>query len=824
MGTRKAKKTPASPATPPQKAADADKHTAAASNNPLPPSSSSSASSSVVSVPVPKSVTPKRSLLAESLSNAALQQPPLDAERRSSGYGSLGKTLGLAAIASQMNDPASRSSSPSPPKPGTSPRVIPAGSASGSNFGSYISRGRAAGGAGNGGGAAAGSVGGSFSRQAFGTPRSFTPSPMRAGIITGRGSPRPRPDLAEDRELTESEVARLVAEHLVLPDNNDGSGDGNGGLKGASPHGSFVGTVSHNLLGGEVTRDIYQWTERRENPAHRRRNSEPDIRDAAQHLDIQDGGTGIVGGGGGVGGVPRASELREPGVFRRHFVQTQAQRSGRALPSNIVTRNFLDFLALYGFYGGDVFPEDEDDEEDDGGPDGRGDVASIHTGSRTFGDLDDDAAAAAFSASSLLETQPLMPRSRTPSVAALHGGTSNRKAFFMVLKAFVGTGVLFLPKAFANGGMGFSLVCLVIIGSLTLHCMLLLVETSRKLGGSFGDIGEHLYGQWMRQLVLGSIALSQAGFCCAYYIFIAQNLRDFLMVVSDCRLVWPDWVFIALQLAVYVPLSWVRKIKHFSITSLVADVFILVGLAYILYLDITTIATRGIATDFVWFNNQSFPLFVGTAMFAFEGICLILPIGESMKRPEQFGKVLCACTALIGAIFFSVGAAGYATFGAQVETVVFLNLPPGAPTQLVQLVYALAIVLSFPLTVYPTIRITEHALLGARDGKHDAAVKWLKNGFRAALVAVLGLVAWFGADNLDKFVALVGCFACIPLSFIYPSLFHWHVASTRLERVKDAALVGFGIVAMVYTTMITLGEWVGGEPDRPVDRCLGVGH
>ncbi|KAJ3148076.1 neutral amino acid transporter [Geranomyces variabilis] len=789
MGTRKGKK--AAPDSGPTKK-EAEKQSSAAQET-----SSSASTAAAASVPVPKTITPKRSLLAESLSNATLQPPP-DVVKRA-GYGSLGKTLGLSAIASQTDDPSSRSGTPSPPKAGTSPRGIPASSDRNSgNFGSYISRGRAsaAGGGGGGGGA------GSFSRQVFGTPRSFTPSPMRAGIITGRGSPRPRPEFAEDRELTESEVARLVAEHLVLPD--DGGGDDYGAAKGASPHGSFAGTVSHNLLGGEVTRDIYQWTERRENPAHRRRNSEPDIRDAA-HQHHHDGSEG------GADGVPRASELREPGVFRRHFVQTQAQRSGRALPSNVVTRNFLDFLALYGFYGGDVFPEDEDDD---------GDVGSIHTGGRTLGDIENDAALS----SSPLETQPLMPRSRTPSVAALHGGTSNRKAFFMVLKAFVGTGVLFLPKAFANGGMGFSLVSLVIIGSLTLHCMLLLVETSRKLGGSFGDIGEHLYGQWMRQLVLGSIALSQAGFCCAYYIFIAQNLRDFLMVVSDCRLVWPDWVFIALQLAAYIPLSWVRKIKHFSITSLVADVFIMVGLAYILYLDVLTIATRGVATDFVWFNNQSFPLFVGTAMFAFEGICLILPIGESMKRPEQFGKVLCACTALIGAIFFSVGAAGYATFGAQVETVVFLNLPPGAPTQLVQLVYALAIVLSFPLTVYPTIRITEHALLGARDGKHDVGVKWLKNGFRAALVAFLGVVAWFGADNLDKFVALVGCFACIPLSFIYPSLFHWHVAGSRLERAKDAALVGFGVVAMVYTTWITLNAWVDGEPDRPVDRCVGVGH
>lgn len=299
----------------------------------------------------------------------------------------------------------------------------------------------------------------------------------------------------------------------------------------------------------------------------------------------------------------------------------------------------------------------------------------------------------------------------------------------------------------------------------------------------------------------------------------AQNLRDFTMIVSDCKLIWPDWAFILIQLLVYIPLSWVRRIKHFSITSLIADVFILSGLAYILYYDIFVVSTRGPAPDFVWFNSQSFPLFVGTAMFAFEGICLILPIGESMKRPDQFGRVLMYCTIVIGAIFISVGAMGYLTFGSKVETVVFLNLPKGPHTQMLQFFYALAIMLSFPLTVYPTIRITEHGLFGLLDGKHSTLVKWQKNMYRTFLMACLGGVAWAGSNNLDKFVSLVGCFACIPLSFIYPSLFHSHIAQSRWVRWKDWALVGFGIAAMVYTTSITLQEWVTGAPDVPANRC-----
>jgi proton-coupled amino acid transporter len=109
------------------------------------------------------------------------------------------------------------------------------------------------------------------------------------------------------------------------------------------------------------------------------------------------------------------------------------------------------------------------------------------------------------------------------------------------------------------------------------------------------------------------------GFCCAYYIFVGQNLRDLLMITSDCKLILPDWFFICIQLLFYIPLAWVRRIKNFGITSLIADVFILGGLGYIFTYDLVLIGQDG-TKDVAWINLQSFPLFIGTAMFAFEGI------------------------------------------------------------------------------------------------------------------------------------------------------------------------------------------------------------
>jgi solute carrier family 36 (proton-coupled amino acid transporter) len=55
-----------------------------------------------------------------------------------------------------------------------------------------------------------------------------------------------------------------------------------------------------------------------------------------------------------------------------------------------------------------------------------------------------------------------------------------------MLKAFIGTGVLFLGKAFYNGGLIFSLVTVSAIGLISLYAFSLLVEVKMKVGGSFG--------------------------------------------------------------------------------------------------------------------------------------------------------------------------------------------------------------------------------------------------------------------------------------------------------------------------------------------------
>ena len=182
-----------------------------------------------------------------------------------------------------------------------------------------------------------------------------------------------------------------------------------------------------------------------------------------------------------------------------------------------------------------------------------------------------------------------------------------------------------------------------------------------------------------------------------------------------------------------------------------------------------------------------------------------------MKEPEKFSRLLSIVMFLITIIFTSVGALCYATFGSKTQTEVISNFPQSSKlVNAVQFLYSLAVLVGTPVQLFPALRIMEGSLFGHLSGRRDSSIKWKKNTFRTSTVLVCGVIAALGANDLDKFVALIGSFACVPLVYIYPPLLHYKgIAESRLVAVGDILLMMVGLGAMVYTTCITLSQWIG---------------
>lgn len=456
----------------------------------------------------------------------------------------------------------------------------------------------------------------------------------------------------------------------------------------------------------------------------------------------------------------------------------------------------MDFLDLYGSFAG----EDLEDTDETSGDE----ESAIE---EPEGDEEEDG-----------ERQPLI---RRPTVGRRkstrrhnrEGDASTLKTFFTLIKAFIGTGIMFLPKAFRNGGILFSSMTLIAVSLITCLCFRLLLDCREKYGGGYGELGAAIGGRRLRKMILISIALSQLGFVCAGIIFTAENLWSFLDAVTKGKnsLGLEVPALIGLQLLPLIPLALIRNISKLGPVALIADVFILIGLVYIWYFDIRTLVTRGMEPSVQLFNPSAFTLTIGSAIFTFEGIGLILPIQSSMAKPQHFSKLLYFVMFLITIIFTSVGALCYATFGESTKIQVISNFPQTSPVvNAVQFLYSLAVLAGEPVQLFPAIRIIETSLFGERaTGKKSAAIKWQKNAVRTLIIAICIGVSIVGASDLDKFVALIGSFACVPLVYIYPAYLHYKGAAvTQQQKILDIVLMVVGLVAMVYTTAVTVFQWV----------------
>ncbi|KAK9667581.1 hypothetical protein K7432_017663 [Basidiobolus ranarum] len=317
--------------------------------------------------------------------------------------------------------------------------------------------------------------------------------------------------------------------------------------------------------------------------------------------------------------------------------------------------------------------------------------------------------------------------------------------------------------------------------------------------------------------VLVAISVSQIGFVCGSSIFIAENLQQVvqdishnLLTLSTPQILFFTGIFLS-------PLILIRNIARLSFVAVISSVLFLTGLVALIYFDVKSLfySSPSEGINFTpgpnityYFNPVSYSVFIGTAVYSFEGIGLIIPIYDAMAKPQYFPHVLTAVMAVVALVFSLVGGLGYFAFGSKVQTVALLNLPNGPVVHTIRMAYTIAAALSNALTIFPAVRIIENAVFKQKTGKLNLAIKWQKNLLRVGIVVLTMFIAMFGANDLDKFISLIGSICCTPLSLIFPSLFHYRaIATTKRQKMIDISLACFGTFIMLFTVWTTASQW-----------------
>ncbi len=300
------------------------------------------------------------------------------------------------------------------------------------------------------------------------------------------------------------------------------------------------------------------------------------------------------------------------------------------------------------------------------------------------------------------------------------GEVTGARLVATIVKSFIGSGVLFLPKAFSNGGWLFSILAMVFMAAVTNLCILRLVACRQVVAGTYGEVGRAAVGKWGQVAVDISLVLSQAGFCCVYVVFIARNVLQMLNT-SSCWLggEWL-WLLVLLEWPLFTPLTWVRRIAAFGPTNIAADVFIAGGLAAVLGFSIHGMATAdgptgGVPVGVPAFNSGSFSLMLGTAVYAFEGVGMVVPVYDSLSPAGQarFPRTLSLTLAGVAAVYIVVGLLPYLYLAGvahvPLQDAVTLNLPRTWWSLLVTAGYCVALLFSYPYMLFPAVAILEAA-------------------------------------------------------------------------------------------------------------------
>ena len=301
-------------------------------------------------------------------------------------------------------------------------------------------------------------------------------------------------------------------------------------------------------------------------------------------------------------------------------------------------------------------------------------------------------------------------------------GTSSMVAFINATKCFAGASSFELPFALMEGGLvaGTIGTCVFAILSYVVFCTL--VECGHLVRGiarpTFLEVGGEAYGPWLgRGAILFGMAAMTLGVCGTYLDFIGQTLAD---------LVTPHvpWLGQRLCTLIVLPfataLSLVRSQKAMAVTSALGILAVLLGCGFVIY----DAAER---PDVTWHSPLSgaygpflkwktYGGFMGNAGYLYLISTAVLPIEQQMKSRSQFKAAFGASivfTTLLNLSFGVVAAMAYSTTAKGVESVVILNLRPGALAACVKIFVALNQLFTYGLFLTPFASALERMLFTA---------------------------------------------------------------------------------------------------------------
>lgn len=185
-----------------------------------------------------------------------------------------------------------------------------------------------------------------------------------------------------------------------------------------------------------------------------------------------------------------------------------------------------------------------------------------------------------------------------------------------------------------------------------------------------------------RAMVNWFLVIDLLGCCCVYILFMAKNVKqvvDFYARDSE----WHDVdvrIYMVCLLPLLIAMNLIRNLKYLAPFSMIANLLVGVGIGityYYLFQDMPSVSARS-----SFGGLERLPTFFGTAIFALEGIGVVMPLENNMKTPTHFigcPGVLNFGMFFVVSLYAFTGFFGYLQYGDLTGDSITLNLPQNEP-------------------------------------------------------------------------------------------------------------------------------------------------
>ncbi|PZC83415.1 hypothetical protein B5X24_HaOG207798 [Helicoverpa armigera] len=404
--------------------------------------------------------------------------------------------------------------------------------------------------------------------------------------------------------------------------------------------------------------------------------------------------------------------------------------------------------------------------------------------------------------------------------------TSTLGAFFHLLKSSLGSGLLAMPAAFRNTGLIPGCIGTVLVGVIATHCVHILVSTSRAVSKncrapslSYTDTCEEVFKQGPKKLQQYSkhirhfVDAAMAGVCLGgtsvYVIFIASSLKDICDHFVPSKKFEVE-VYCGILLLPLILITQIRHLKFLVPFSVLANVCLVVTFGITCFYTFTDL--KPLENIEMVASVEKWPLFLSTAIFAMEGINVVMPVENEMAKPQHFlgcPSVLNVTMVFVTILYGVVGIFGYMKYGEGVLGSITLNLPEGENLALTaKILVAVAVFFTYCLQMYAPMDII-WTRIKCRISKNYFNFSQIT---LRTLSVTLTVVLAVAVPDLELLIGLVGAIFFSTLGLLIPVVVQtvhlWEKGLGKFSYIlwKNALLLIFYFIVLVSGCYTAVSE------------------